>query len=182
MAIRGVPREREAISSAPLRVDVHAEQRRRARHDARKLRLGIQLQPELHAEAVAQGAGQLTCARGRADKREARQVEPDGIGRGAFSDNNVDGVILHRRIQNFFHGAVEAVDLVDEQDIPRREVRQQRRKVARLFNGRAGGDADVDAHLIGDDAREGRLAEARRAVEQHMVKRLIAPSGRLDID
>ena len=74
------------------------------------------------------------------------------------------------------------MDLVDEQDIPRREVRQQRRKVARLFNGRAGGDADVDAHLIGDDAREGRLAEARRAVEQHMVKRLIAPSGRLDID
>ena len=37
-------------------VDVHTEQRRRACDDAAKLLGGVQLQPQLHAEAVAQGA------------------------------------------------------------------------------------------------------------------------------
>ena len=38
-----------------------------------------------------------------------------------------------------------------------------------------GRDADADAHLGGDDVRQRRLAEAGRAVEQHVVERLAAP-------
>ena len=60
--------------------------------------------------------------------------------------------------------------------------REQRRQIARLFDGRAGGHADARAHLVGDDARERRLAEARRTVEQHVVERLIAPARGLDVD
>ena len=81
-----------------LRVDLDAEQRRRARHDPRQLFLRIKLQTELNAEAVAQRAGQLPRARRRADEREARQIEPDGIGRRALADDDVDGIVLHRRI------------------------------------------------------------------------------------
>ena len=39
-----------------------------------------------------------------------------------------------------------------------------------------------DAHLVGDDAGEGGLAEPRRAGEQQVVDRLLAPAGRLEDD
>ena len=74
------------------------------------------------------------------------------------------------------------MDLIHEQDVVLVEIGQQRRQIAGLFNGRAGGDADVDAHLLGDDAGQRGLAQARRAVEQHMVQRLRAAAGGLDED
>jgi hypothetical protein len=40
--------------------------------------------------------------------------------------------------------------------------------------------AEPDAHLARDDLRQRRLAEPRRAEEQHMVQRIAAPPRRLD--
>ena len=74
------------------------------------------------------------------------------------------------------------MDLVDKQNIPRREIRQQRRKVARLFDGRAGGHTDVHAHFVGDHARKRRFAKPRRTVQQHMVERFRPPARSLDIN
>jgi len=74
------------------------------------------------------------------------------------------------------------VDLVHKQDVPLVEVCQQRRQIAGLFNGRAGGDTDVDPHLLSDDACQGRLAQSRRAVEQNMVQRFLPLPGGLNED
>ena len=74
------------------------------------------------------------------------------------------------------------MDLIDEQNVARRKVRQQRGEVACLFNGRAGRDAQIDAHLVGDDAGQRRLAESRRAVEQHVIERFAPPPRGLDVD
>ena len=38
----------------------------------------------------------------------------------------------------------------------------------------SGGDADRRVHLAGDDVGQRRLAQTRRAVEQHVVERLAA--------
>ena len=70
------------------------------------------------------------------------------------------------------------MDLVHKENVVFAEIRQQGRQIAGLFDGRAGGDADVDSHLGGDDARQRGLAQARRAVEQHMVQRLRRAAGR----
>ena len=74
------------------------------------------------------------------------------------------------------------MDLVDEQDVAGVQIGQQRRQVAGLLDGGAGGDADIDPHLVGDDARQGGLAQARRAVEQHVVQGLAAAAGGFNID
>ena len=66
------------------------------------------------------------------------------------------------------------MDLVDEQDVAVLEVGQQRGEVAGLGDHRAGRGAEADAHLAREDAGQRRLAEPRRAVEQHMVERLAA--------
>src|SRR5690606_19053158 len=71
------------------------------------------------------------------------------------------------------------VDLVDEQHVALDQVRQHRRQVTGTFQGRAGGDADGAVQLRGDDHRQGRLAEAGRAGQQHVIGRGTAPLGAL---
>ena len=75
---------------------------------------------------------------------------------------------------------VEAVDLVHEEDVALLEVGEDRREVAGTLDGRAGGGVHLRAHLVGDDARERGLAQARGAREDHVVERLAAVARRLD--
>ena len=72
------------------------------------------------------------------------------------------------------------MNFVHKQDIVFRKVGQQRGQVSRFFNGRAGGNADIDPHLIGNNIAQGGLAQSRRAVEQNVVQRFIAHLGCLD--
>ena len=72
------------------------------------------------------------------------------------------------------------MDLVHKEDVVLLQIGQKRRQVPRLFDGGTGGNTDVHPHLVGDDAAEGGLAQARRAVEQHVVQGLRAHFGRLD--
>jgi hypothetical protein len=143
--MRGVPRERLAISAAPCASQSMPRILRRAAHDAREFFRRVELQALHDAEAVAQRRGQQARARGGADQGEGRQVELDRAGRGALADHDVDLEILHRRIQDFLDLRRQAMDLVDEQHVVRLQVGQQRREVAGLFDHRAGGLAQADA-------------------------------------
>ncbi len=60
--------------------------------------------------------------------------------------------------------------LVDEQHIPRVKRSQQAGEVSRPVKHGAGGNLDVDPHLVGYDMCEGGLSESRRAVEKGMIK------------
>ena len=67
------------------------------------------------------------------------------------------------------------MDLVDEQDVSLVEGGEDRGEVARPLDGRPRRVADVDSELAGDDRRQGRLAEAGRAVQQDVVGGLSPP-------
>ena len=54
------------------------------------------------------------------------------------------------------------------------EIGELRGEVAGLGDHRPRGRAEVDAEFARDDLRQRRLAEARRADEQHMIQRLAA--------
>ena len=51
------------------------------------------------------------------------------------------------------------MDLVDEEHIALLQIGQQGGKVAGLLDGGAAGDANLDSHLVGDDARQRRFAK-----------------------
>ena len=119
---------------------------------------------------------------GGGDQREFRQVDLHRARRRAFADDQVELVVLHRRIEDFLDRRVEPVDFVDEQDVALLEIGQQRREIAGLGDHRAGGRAEIDAQLARHDLRQRRLAEAGRADEQHVVERLAAVLRRLDED
>ena len=98
------------------------------------------------------------------------QIQPDRIGGGAFTDDDIDGIVLHGRIQDLLDCTVQPVDLIHEQNIILVEIGQQRRQITRFFNGRAGGDANIDAHFGGNNTRQRSLAQSRRAMQQHMIQ------------
>ena len=172
--MRGVPRERRAISSAPSGSSTMLSSAAERLHDARQLFRVVELEARDDAEAVAQRIGQHAGARGGADQRERRQVELHAARRRAFADHDVDLEVLERRIEDFLDDRRQPVDLVDEQHVARLEVGQQRREVARALEHRARRLAQVDAQLVRDDVRQRRLAEARRPEQQHVVERLAA--------
>ena len=136
----------------------------------------------LDPEAVAQRRGQQARAGGGADEREGRQVEGHDPRPRALADRDRQPAVLHGRVEGLLQGAVEAVDLVDEEHGPRLERAQQRRDVALALERRAGGLHEGHLELRGDDLRQRRLAQAGRTGEQHVVERLAAGGRRLDRD
>jgi hypothetical protein len=73
-------------------------------------------------------------------------------------DDDVELEVLHRGVEHLLDGGMESVDLIDEQNVPLLEVRQQRDEIAGSFDERSRGGRDVHRELVGDDVGQGRLA------------------------
>src|SRR5690606_10611193 len=136
--------------------------------------VGIQLESENHPEPVAQRGRKLSRSGGRPDQRKARQRQMDGRGALPLAVYYISREILHGGIEGFLNDAGQAVYLVYEKNVALLEIGQHCGEVARTFDCRTRGYADVYPHLVRDYPRQGCLAQARRAVQQHMVKRLAA--------
>lgn len=74
------------------------------------------------------------------------------------------------------------MDFINEKHIPGVQVAENGSQVAGPLNGRTAGDADVLSHFRRHDAGEGGFSQAGRAVQQHMVQRVVTGKGGLDID
>ena len=161
-ATRGVPRERRAISSAASSAISTPRIRGRAHARSRASSRGLVVaEPERHSEAVAQRRGQQPGARRRADQRERRQVERQRARSRPLADDDVEAKVLERRVEDLLDGAVQPVDLVDEQDVARLERGEDRGEVALALERRARDGADPDAELLADDVREASSSRAR---------------------
>ena len=108
------------------------------------------------------------------------QIDLDRARRRSFADDQVELIVLHRRIEDFLDRRIKPVDFVDEEDVAVLEIGEQRREIACLGDDRPRGRAEIDAELARHDLRQRRLAESRRPDEQHMVERLAAALGGLD--
>ena len=136
----------------------------------------------LQAEAVAQRRRQQARARRRADQRERRQLERHDARAGAHADGDRQLAVLHRGIERLLQRALQAVDLVDEEDAAGLQRGQERGDVGLALERRAGGHDERRVELGGDDLRERRLAEAGRSGEQDVVEHLAARERGLDRD
>src|SRR5215212_4891063 len=134
------------------------------------------------AEAAAQRGGDESGPRRRADEREFREFELDGARGRALPDHYVELVVLHRGVEHFLYLRLEPVNLVDEEDFPLLKIRQDGREVAAALDCGGAHTLQGRVHLRRDDLRERRLAEARRAEEEHVVERLAPRLGRAQED
>ena len=90
----------------------------------------VEVEAADEAEPVAQRAGHQPGAGGGADQGEPGQVESDAAGRRALADEDVELEVLHGRVEDLLHRPVQAVDLVDEEDVALLEVGEQGGQVA----------------------------------------------------
>ncbi len=142
----------------------------------------VEVEAHGDAEALPQRRGQQPRAGGGANQRERRQVDAHRPRRRPLADDQVQPEVLHCRIEHLLDRRVQAVDLVDKQDVARLQVGQQCRQVAGPHHHRAGGGPESDLQLAGDDLRQRRLAQARRAVQQDVVEGVAAGPRRGDED
>ena len=71
-----------------------------------ELGLGIEIEPNRDAEAVAQRIGEQPGAGGGADQREFGEIDLDRARRRPLADDQVELEILHGRIEDFLHRRV----------------------------------------------------------------------------
>src|SRR5579871_1551900 len=98
------------------------------------------------------------------------EVQRDGLRVRAVSRHQVDAEVLDGGIEVFFDDGLQTMDLVDEQDVARRELRQHPGERALVIDGGSRGGVEVDAKFVGEDVGERRLPEAGWTVEQQMVE------------
>src|SRR4029079_8563772 len=94
---------------------------------------------------------------------------------------DVEAEVLERRVEDLLRGAIEPMDLVDEENVARLESGEDR-GVVFLRDGGSRDGTEPHAELLTDDLRERRLAEARGAREKHVVARLRARPRGLESD
>ena len=122
------------------------------------------------AETVAEWAGEGAGAGRGADDGEFREIEADVMGGWAFADDNIEFVIFHRGVEDFFDGATEAVDFVDEEDVAFLEISENAGEIAGALDRWTRGDAEIRAHFVSDYVRHGGFSETRGAVEENMIQ------------
>ena len=137
LTMRGVPRDRRAISTAASASRPTPQNPRRPRHDLDEVGLLVEIQAMHDAKARAQRRRQQPGARRRAHQRERLHRHFHRPRARALADHDVELEVLHRRIEDFLDHRIHAVDFVDEQDLARLQAREDARQIARALEHRA---------------------------------------------
>ncbi len=134
----------------------------------------VGIQPQHQSEAAAQRRADQALPRGGADGREALDVHRHRARAGTRADQDVHAEIFERGVNHLFHVRLQAMDFVDEENFALLNVAQDAHQVEFLLQHRTRGLLDAHAQLGGDDPGERGLAQAGRAVEQHVIHGLAA--------
>jgi len=97
----------------------------------------------------------------RADHAEGPQGQLDRACGWSLPHHEIELEVLHGRIERLLHNVIQAVDLVDEEDLSPLEIGENRRQIAGPLQHRPRRGADPDGELVGDHVGERGLAEAR---------------------
>ena len=141
-AVRDARRAPAAPRDLPraLRLDGHAQDAGGARDDEREVGLGVEVEAVHDAEAAAQRRGEQARAGGGGHEGEGLQGDLHGARAGAGADHEVQGVVLEGRVEDLLDLRVQAVDLVDEEDLAVLQGGEEGGQVARpLDDGPRGG-------------------------------------------
>ena len=154
-----------------------SEKSGRAQHYTLKYFVVVVLQMAVYAEARTQRRCEQTTAGSGTDKCKRRKSELHRARPRPFVNHYINTVILHSRVQILLDHGAQTVYLVDKEHIVFLKRGKQTGKIARFVEHRARSYLESDTKLVGDNLRQCCLAKARRAVQEHMVKRFATHLG-----
>ena len=161
-------------------IDRDVQQRRRAAHYLAQFRVIVKVEMEMLAEAVAQRRAQQARSCGRANQRERLDRKLHRARAHPLAHHDVKLEIFHRGVQALLDGALQAMNLVDEEHVVFFEVVDDGGEIGGALDRGTGGDVEVDAELARDDVRERSLAEPGRSREQDVVEHFGASASGVD--
>src|SRR5690242_12101575 len=91
--------------------------------------------------------------------------------RRSLSDDDVQLVILERGVKLLFEHRLQAMDLVQKENLPLAQIREDGCEIALNLQRGPGRLLKSDVQLVRNDRRERGLAQARRPEQQHVVER-----------
>src|SRR5260370_6197874 len=166
--------------SSPVRAEIDSQHGSAAADDQLELGGPIKAEAERYAGALAQRSGDQTRPRRRTDQGEGLKIVANRPRAGPLTNNQIDLIILHRRVEVFLGRRRQTMDLVDEQNLASLQVAQQRHKIDRTLDDRPRGGVEGYADFVGDNLRERCLAKTGGAKKQDVVERLAPALCRSD--
>ena len=158
-------------------INVYAQDAGTAADDGGEVLRAVKIDMQHDAKAAAQRSRHKPHARGGPDKGKPVQGHFHGACCRPLPYHDVQLEIFHGRIEHFLHGNGHAVDLVHKQYVVGRKIGKDGCKIPGPFQHGAGDGDNVDAKLRCHNLGQRRLAKARIAVEDSMVKPLAKLPG-----
>jgi hypothetical protein len=115
----------------------------------------------------------------RANQGEGTDWDLNRASGWPLSNDDIKLKIFHRRVQHLFNHSWQAMDFVDKEYISVRKRRKDGGQISRTFDCRSRGPLKTNSKLGGDNSRERSLSQARRPVQQNVIKRLPTPLRRV---
>jgi hypothetical protein len=143
-------------------------------HDFGELAVCIEVKTLRCTETISEWRREHPDARGCTDQREGWYLQAQRLRRGSLPNHDVDGAVFHGWIEDLFHGASEAMNLVNKEHLSWCKVRQDRGEISAMIDRRTGGEANLDAKFVCNDRSERSLPKPRRAVQKQVISRLAA--------
>jgi len=117
--------------------DADAKDPSRTLHDFGELAVRIEVEALRCTETIAEWRREHPDARGCSDQREGRHLKAQRLRRGSLPNHDVNGTIFHGWIEDLFHGASEAMNLVNKEHLSWRKVRQDCGEISAMVNRRS---------------------------------------------
>src|SRR5574341_931674 len=105
----------------------------------------------IQAEPVSKRRRQHAGASGRSNQSEVFEGYIYNFGKCPLVDHKVDFEIFHRRIQEFFDGWRESMNLIDEENVPLTQTGENTHQIAGSLQRRSGTRKNLGLHFIGNN-------------------------------
>ena len=134
--MRGVPRQRRAISSAAASSIDTVSSSGRTLHDRFQLVDIVRIQAQHQPEPSAQRCADQPLPRGRTDRRELRHRQRYRPRSRTRTHQDIDPEILQRRVEHLLHVGQQPVHFVDEEDLVQPDIAENAGEVQLLLQHR----------------------------------------------
>src|ERR1700733_10043370 len=175
---RRPPRPHRNLSGA-IPIDRHTEHFSAALDHKQQLIVGIKLQAQQDPKPRPQRRRQYPRSRCSRHKRKRSNLHHMGSRRRPLPDDDVQLIVLERRIKLLLQHGLPPVNLIEKQNLLLLQIRENRGQIPLNLQRRPTCLLIPYAHLIRNNGRERRFPQPRRPKQQHVVQRLSTRLRRL---
>ena len=160
----------------------HLHNRSRTIDDIHQHLIIVVFKVAIYTKTRTQRSSQKSTTRSSTNQRKRLQLNLHRPCRRTFINHNINTIVLHCRVQILLHHRTQTMYLVNKQHIISLQRRKQTRQITRFIKHRTRRQLKPYTQFIGYNITQRSLTQARRSVQQCVVKTLTTHTRRLNKD